>query len=265
MASWSLVAYREPGDKAGLTSRAGVRFGDRRAEMGESFGADWRPYFFLKPPATTLVADGEPVLIKDPEDLVDWEGEPAVLIGTAGREIPSTEALNHVGGYTVVNDISLRRPHRRKDVPAPFVWDWLASEGADTSLPMASGIVPAWQIGDPQRLVMETRVNGILMQSAPTFLMVCTVAEPVAAASESVILEPGDLIAAGTPAGVGAGKGHLPGAGRRGGSVHRPRRAGTQSHPAAPAGTRPSLSIPRRSRHEACRDEGRPAAAGLRR
>lgn len=187
---------------------SGPNYTDHLAEMGESFGARWRPYFFLKPPTTALVADGEPVLVGgDPHDRVDWEGELGVVIGTGGRDIPPGEALRHVGGYTVLNDISLRGPHRRLDVPAPFVWDWLASKGADTSLPIAPGIVPAWQVGDPQRLTVETRVNGELMQSASTSLMVCTVAEMVSAASELVTLEPGDLIATGTPAGVGAARG----------------------------------------------------------
>lgn len=187
---------------------SGPNYVDHLAEMGESFGAEWRPYFFLKPPTTALVMDGAPVLIGDaPKERADWEGELAVVIGEGGRDIPVREALDHVGGYTVVNDISLRGPHRRQDVPAPFVWDWLASKGADTSLPMAFDVVPAWHVDDPQDLLVQTRVNGDLVQSAPTSLMVCTVAELVSAASELVTLEPGDLIATGTPSGVGAGRG----------------------------------------------------------
>lgn len=187
---------------------SGPNFTDHLAEMGESFGNQWTPYFFLKPPTTSLVADGEAILISgNPADRVDWEGELGVVIGVGGRDIPVADALRHVGGYTVLNDISLRGPHRRVDVPAPFVWDWLASKGADATLPIASGVVPAWQVEDPQCLIIETRVNGKVMQSASTSLMVFPVAELIAAASQFATLEPGDLIATGTPAGVGVSTG----------------------------------------------------------
>lgn len=187
---------------------SGPNYSDHLAEMGESFGAQWRPYFFFKPPTTALVADGEPILVGgDPDDRVDWEGELAAVVGVGGRDIAVGAALAHVAGYTVVNDISLRGPHRREDAPAPFVWDWVASKGADTSLPMASGIVPHWQVPDPQQLRVRTTVNGEVMQSASTALMVHGVAELVAAASALTTLEPGDVIATGTPAGVGAGRG----------------------------------------------------------
>jgi 2-keto-4-pentenoate hydratase/2-oxohepta-3-ene-1,7-dioic acid hydratase in catechol pathway len=189
---------------------SGPNYTDHLAEMGESFGSNWRPYFFLKPPTTSLIPDGKAILISgDPTDRVDWEGELGVVIGIGGRNIPVSIALDHVAGYTVVNDISLRGPHRRDDVPAPFVWDWLASKGSDTSLPTAFGVVPSWQVPDPQALTIRTTVNGELMQSASTSLMVCSVAELIAAASELVTLEPGDLIATGTPAGVGAGRGRF--------------------------------------------------------
>lgn len=189
---------------------SGPNFSDHLAEMGESFGATWQPYFFLKPPTTALVADGQAIQVGDADaDRVDWEGELAAVIGVGGRDIERQDALAHVAGYTVVNDISLRGPHRRSDVPEPFVWDWVASKGADTSLPMASGVVPHWHVPDPQRLTITTTVNGAVMQSASTALMICDVAELVAAASALVTLEPGDVIATGTPAGVGAGRGEF--------------------------------------------------------
>jgi 2-keto-4-pentenoate hydratase/2-oxohepta-3-ene-1,7-dioic acid hydratase in catechol pathway len=186
---------------------SGPNYTDHLAEMGETFGATWRPYFFLKPPTTTLVADGADILVSgDAVDRVDWEGELAVVIGAGGRDIALADALGHVAGYTVVNDVSLRGPHRRPDAPAPFVWDWVASKAADTSLPMASGVVPHWQVPDPAALTVQTTVNGEVMQSGSTALMVCGVAELVAAASELTTLEPGDVIATGTPDGVGLGR-----------------------------------------------------------
>lgn len=186
---------------------SGPNYTDHLREMGEQVTDSWRPYFFFKPPTTALTPDGSPVLIRgEPDERADWEGELGAVIGRGGRDIPVADALGHVAGYTVVNDISLRGPHRRSSAPAPFVWDWVASKGQDTTLPIAATLVPHWLVPDPQDLLIETRVNDTLHQSASTALMVCGVAELVAAASELVTLEPGDLIATGTPAGVGAGK-----------------------------------------------------------
>ncbi|MGP3533650.1 fumarylacetoacetate hydrolase family protein [Microbacterium sp. RD1] len=187
---------------------SGPNFTDHLAEMGESgLGEDWTAYFFLKPPTTALIADGDAVWIDDPDRArVDWEGELGVVIGTGGRDIPAERALAVVAGYVVGNDISLRGPHRRSTPAAPFQWDWLASKGADASLPI-SGMVPAWAVPDPQRLRIRTLVNGRVMQDGTTADMVLDVATLVAHASRLVTLEPGDLILTGTPAGVGAGRG----------------------------------------------------------
>jgi 2-keto-4-pentenoate hydratase/2-oxohepta-3-ene-1,7-dioic acid hydratase in catechol pathway len=188
---------------------SGPNYTDHLAEMGETgLGDDWTAYFFLKPPTTTLVSDGDPILIDDVKrDRVDWEGELGVVIGRGGRHIASESALDHVAGYLVANDISLRGPHRRDTPAKPFQWDWLASKGADTSLPIGPGIVPAWQIPDPQALSIVTRVNGQVRQDGKTSDMVLDIAHLIADASRLVTLEAGDLILTGTPAGVGASSG----------------------------------------------------------
>jgi 2-keto-4-pentenoate hydratase/2-oxohepta-3-ene-1,7-dioic acid hydratase in catechol pathway len=188
---------------------SGPNYSDHLAEMGETgLGDDWTAYFFLKPPTTTLVSDGDPILIDDVErDRVDWEGELGVVIGRGGRHIASESALDHVAGYLVANDISLRGPHRRDTPAKPFQWDWLASKGADTSLPIGPGIVPAWQIPDPQALSIVTRVNEQVRQDGKTSDMVLDIAHLIADASRLVTLEAGDLILTGTPAGVGASSG----------------------------------------------------------
>jgi 2-keto-4-pentenoate hydratase/2-oxohepta-3-ene-1,7-dioic acid hydratase in catechol pathway len=190
---------------------SGPNFTDHLREMGEpDLGTGWRPFFFLKPPTTTVVGPGAVVCIDDESARADWEGELAVVIGRGGRRISPSNALGHVAGYTIANDISLRAPHHRASAPAPFVWDWLASKGADGSLPLGPGITPAWLIPDPQQLRIRTTVNGTVMQDGTTADMVFGVAELVAAASALTTLEPGDVIATGTPAGVGAGRGaHL--------------------------------------------------------
>lgn len=189
---------------------SGPNYRDHLAEMGESgLGEGWRGYFFFKPPSTTLIGPEDAILV-GPDwmtDRVDWEGELAVVIGRGGRDIPPGDALSHVAGYTVANDVSLRGPHRRNTPAAPFVWDWTASKAADTSLPLGPAVVPAWQVPDPQDLRVRTRVNGEPRQDGHTADMVLEVAELVADASALVTLEPGDVILTGTPAGVGAARG----------------------------------------------------------
>ncbi|MFJ6726238.1 fumarylacetoacetate hydrolase family protein [Streptomyces sp. NPDC091281] len=188
---------------------SGPNFRDHLAEMGESgLGEDWTAYFFLKPPTTTVIGPEDPVEIGgDPGDRVDWEGELAVVVGRGGRDIPVARAADHIAGYTVANDISLRGPHRRTTPAAPFVWDWLASKGADSSLPVGPLVVPAWQVPDPQDLRIRTHVNGERTQDGTTADMVLDIPTLVSQASALVTLEPGDLVVTGTPAGVGAARG----------------------------------------------------------
>ena len=189
---------------------SGPNYRDHLAEMKQAgLGDSWTAYFFFKPPTTSLVGPTDPVLVgaQWERDQVDWEGELAVVMARGGRDIPVDDALSYVAGYCVANDISLRGPHRRDTPAAPFVWDWVASKGADTSLPLGPGLVPAWQIADVQQLAIQTRVNGDLRQDGTTSDMVLDVATMIAHASAQLTLEPGDVIVTGTPAGVGASSG----------------------------------------------------------
>jgi 2-keto-4-pentenoate hydratase/2-oxohepta-3-ene-1,7-dioic acid hydratase in catechol pathway len=189
---------------------SGPNYRDHLVEMKQSgLGDSWTAYFFFKPPTTSLVGPTDPVLVgaRWESDQVDWEGELAVVMARGGRDIAAEDALSYVAGYCVANDISLRGPHRRDTPAAPFVWDWIASKGADTSLPIGPGLVPQWQIDDVQQLPIQTRVNGELRQDGNTSNMVLDVATMVAQASALLTLEPGDVIVTGTPAGVGASSG----------------------------------------------------------
>ena len=192
---------------------AGVNYRKHLAEMGgEMPGEGWYPYFFLKAPTTTVTGPADPIVIRDAERArYDWEAELAVVIGTGGRDIPAGRALEHVAGYCVANDVTARGYHRRASVPAePFTFDWFAAKSADSSLPLGPGITPAFLVPDPQDLRIRLWVNGELQQDESTADMICPVAELIAAASAVVTLEPGDVIATGTPSGVGAGRGrHL--------------------------------------------------------
>ena len=190
---------------------AGANYHKHLAEMGITRKDGARPYFFLKPPTTALIGPGEPIRIPaDPAARVDWEAELAVVIGKRGRHISTSNALSHVAGYSALNDISLRGPHRvTNPIAEPFAWDWLASKGADGSAPFGPGIRPAFLVKDPQQLDVRLWVNGTLKQDASTEDMIDGVAALVAAASELLTLEPGDVIATGTPNGVGLPRGEF--------------------------------------------------------
>jgi len=189
---------------------AGVNYRKHIREMGGEVPADgWTPFFFLKPPTTTVIGPTDAIVVHRPETArYDWEAELAVVIGIGGRDIPLDEALSHVAGYCVANDISARGHHKRTAVPADaFTYDWFASKSIDGSLPLGPGITPAFLIPDPQHLHLRLWVNGQLQQDESTADMICTVAELICAASAIVTLEPGDVIPTGTPSGVGAGRG----------------------------------------------------------
>ena len=190
---------------------AGANYHRHVSEMGIQRQTGSRPYFFLKPPTTALVGPGDAIAIPpDPAARVDWEAELAVVIGKGGKHIPESEGLSHIAGYSALNDISLRGPHRvRNPIAEPFAWDWLASKGADRSAPFGPGIRPAFLVADPQQLDVRLWVNGELKQEANTADMIDGVAALVAAASELMTLEPGDVIATGTPHGVGVPRGEF--------------------------------------------------------
>jgi 2-keto-4-pentenoate hydratase/2-oxohepta-3-ene-1,7-dioic acid hydratase in catechol pathway len=190
---------------------SGTNYYAHMREMKVTRAEAARPYFFLKPPTTALVGPGEPIVVPaDPGAKVDWEAELAVVIGRRARHVNEADALDYVAGYTAINDVSLRGPHRvQHPIGVPFEWDWLASKGADRSTPLGPGIRPAFLVDDPQNLDLRLWVNGKLKQQANTADMIDGVAALIAAASDLVTLEPGDVIATGTPDGVGLPRGEF--------------------------------------------------------
>jgi 2-keto-4-pentenoate hydratase/2-oxohepta-3-ene-1,7-dioic acid hydratase in catechol pathway len=190
---------------------SGTNYYAHMREMRVQRAEGARPYFFLKPPTTALIGPGQPIVVPaDPAAKVDWEAELAVVIGRRGRHINEADALDFVAGYSAINDVSLRGPHRvQHPIGEPFQWDWLASKGADRSTPLGPGIRPAFQVPDPQRLDLRLWVNGNLKQQANTSDMIDGVAALIAAASKILTLEPGDVIATGTPDGVGLPRGEF--------------------------------------------------------
>lgn len=176
--------------------------GEIAAEREETF-----PYVFMKPPTTTLTDPGTPVTIpKVSPDHIDWELELGVIIGKGGKNISEADALSHVAGYTVFNDISDRkfRPNpNRKERPKDRFFDWLHGKWHDNSCPCGPCITSAGSITDPQALAMKLTVNGEIFQDATTAQQIFPVAAVIEFISSFATLEPGDMISTGTSAGVG--------------------------------------------------------------
>ncbi len=191
---------------------AGANYWDHLAEMGISRPDELgEPFFFLKPARTTVTGPGDPVpLPAYPGARVDWEAELAVVIGRTGRNLAPDQALDHVAGYLAANDISARdRLTAAMPVADPFTYDWVGYKGQDGFCPLGPGLVPAWQIPDPQSLRIRLSVNGVIKQDSSTAQMMVPIPEVIAAASRITRLEPGDVILTGTPAGVGAPRGEF--------------------------------------------------------
>lgn len=191
---------------AGNYAKHVVERGGAAAERDETF-----PYVFMKPGSTTLTNPGDPIVIPaGSPDQIDWECELGVVIGRRCRRVEEDEAMSHVAGYTVVNDISDRgyKPNPgRKPRERDKFFDWMHGKWHDTFCPMGPCILSADVVPDPQALPITLSVNGALKQNATTAEMVFPVAAVIAFLSEITTLEPGDVIATGTPAGVGSATG----------------------------------------------------------
>lgn len=169
------------------------------------------PQFFLKPPSTTIIGPGQPILIPQDGLWIDWEVELAVVIGRRGKHIPKSKALEYVFGYTILNDISERalntnienRFVREKD---PFM-DWLQGKWFDTFAPMGPSVVTSDEIQNPHNLEIKLFRNGEIEQIGNTSQMIHSVSYLIHKLSEIITLEPGDVISTGTPSGVGHSKG----------------------------------------------------------
>jgi 2-keto-4-pentenoate hydratase/2-oxohepta-3-ene-1,7-dioic acid hydratase in catechol pathway len=166
------------------------------------------PQFFLKP-STTLTGPHDDVPMTRENVSVGWEVELAVVIGRRGRRIPASTAMDHVFGYTVINDISERGLHSqlsgRRVRENDRFFDWLAGKWFDGFAPCGPWIVTADDVADPHELGIRLWVNGELRQEGSTGEMIFRIPEIVEWASSIMTLEPGDIIATGTPVGAGIG------------------------------------------------------------
>ena len=153
------------------------------------------PIFFGRFPHS-LLGPGEPYVLPAVSEQVDYEGELAAVIGRRGRDIPESRALDYVAGYTVFNDISIRDYQRRTT-------QWMIGKNFDRSGPLGPALVTRDEVPDPQSLVLTVDVSGERLQEASTSIMIFSVAYLIADISRALTLEPGDIIATGTPSGVG--------------------------------------------------------------
>ena len=156
-----------------------------------------QPLLFAKFPSA-LVGEGGVVCKPSSTDALDYEGELAVVIGRRATDVSEAEALGHVGGYSIINDISAR------DLQASEP-QWIRAKAQDTFAPMGPYLVTPDEVGDVAALRLQTAVNAELRQDSLCSDMIFNVAELIAFISRSVTLMPGDVIATGTPAGVGHG------------------------------------------------------------
>ena len=161
----------------------------------------WNPYVFMKSPAA-IVAEGEAIRLPPGRTQVDWECELGIVVGRPASRVPVGQAANYIFGYTIENDVSDRGG--RGD--ARYGSDWLVSKNHDTFAPLGPFITPKEFVPDPQKLTIRFRLNGQVMQEANTSFMIHTVYEQIAYASNIMSLRPGDVIATGTPAGVGSAR-----------------------------------------------------------
>ncbi len=167
---------------------------EQSKKRGEEIG---RPTVFTKAQSTVSGPHAGIPIDEHVTQMVDWEGELGVIIGRSGINITPEQALGYVFGYTVVNDISAR------DVQYGWGGQYFKGKSLDGFCPMGPYIVTADEIPDPQRLRVQTRVNGETKQDGNTADMIFPVAEIIAQLSLGMTLMPGNLIATGTPQGVG--------------------------------------------------------------
>ncbi|MEU6883329.1 fumarylacetoacetate hydrolase family protein [Streptomyces sp. NPDC046712] len=193
----ALKAPLRPGKIIGV----GLNYVEHVEESSRSLDTDKdlppRPVLFSKP-ATAVTGPGQPILHNaDLTTQLDWECELAVVIGRTAFRVSEEEAYEHIFGYSIVNDISARDQRRSGQ--------WFFSKGQDSYAPFGPAVVTADEIPDPMDLDLSLRVNGVTKQKSNTRHMLFPIAALIADISSGMTLEPGDVIATGSPSGVGAG------------------------------------------------------------
>jgi 2-keto-4-pentenoate hydratase/2-oxohepta-3-ene-1,7-dioic acid hydratase in catechol pathway len=175
----------------------GLNYADHAAETGGKIPKE--PILFLKS-LSAFSGPYDDIQIPRGARKTDWEVELGVVIGTRARYVAETEAMDHVAGYCIVNDVS----EREYQTERAGTWD--KGKGCDTFGPVGPYLVTKDEVPDPQNLNLWTEVDGVRMQDGNTKTMIFGVETLVSYVSQFITLQPGDIIATGTPAGVGMGK-----------------------------------------------------------
>ena len=178
----------------------GWNYADHAKETALIRGQDTKapeyPVIFTKAPTTVNSPYGNIIIDPQVSEEIDWEVELAVIIGNGGKNISEEDAMSHVFGYTVLNDVSARDLQSRHK-------QFFKGKSIDGYCPMGPWIVTADEIKDPQHLVVRLRVNGITKQEGNTSMMIFPIHTIISILSQGMTLEPGDIIATGTPSGIG--------------------------------------------------------------
>jgi 2-keto-4-pentenoate hydratase/2-oxohepta-3-ene-1,7-dioic acid hydratase in catechol pathway len=165
------------------------------------------PWFFLKTCAGSIIGSGEPARIPNFTKQLDWEAEVGVVIGRKTRNITETKAMDAVAGFVIVNDLSARDLMKRDG--SVFVYDWIGQKCFDDGAPMGPWLTPKAYVDNPEDMSIKLWVNGVLKQNSSTSKLVHSMREQIAYLSRHITLQPGDVIATGTPAGVGLPRGEF--------------------------------------------------------
>jgi 2-keto-4-pentenoate hydratase/2-oxohepta-3-ene-1,7-dioic acid hydratase in catechol pathway len=190
------LTLQAPVPRPGKIVCVGLNYRDHAAETGNPVPEE--PVLFAKF-ANSVVPDRASVAIPRLVEEADWEAELGVVIGRRATRVDVDQALQHVAGYTCLNDLSARDLQRRGG-------QWTRGKAIDGFLPMGPWLVTADEVDDPQDLSVSCTLNGEVVQQSSTAQMVFGVAELVSIISQTMTLEPGDCLATGTPPGVGMGR-----------------------------------------------------------
>ncbi|MGO4888508.1 fumarylacetoacetate hydrolase family protein [Anaerobacillus sp. MEB173] len=176
----------------------GKNYAAHAIEMGSAADIPEYPMIFSKAPTTVIGHESIMLNHKEVTDSLDYEGELAVIIGKKGKAIKKEEAFDYVFGYTIINDVTARDLQKKHK-------QFLIGKSLDTSCPMGPYITHRSVVDDPHQLAIETKVNGESRQVGNTEQFIFDIPTIIATISQGMTLEAGDIIATGTPAGVGSG------------------------------------------------------------
>jgi 2-keto-4-pentenoate hydratase/2-oxohepta-3-ene-1,7-dioic acid hydratase in catechol pathway len=176
----------------------GKNYRDHAIEMGSEADIPKEIIVFTKAPTAVVGHQARIEAHSDVTDELDYEGELAVVIGKKGRDISEDEALDYVFGYTIINDVTARDLQQRHQ-------QYFIGKSLDATCPMGPWIVHHSEIGNPNQLAIQTKVNGEIRQNSSTDHFIFPVENIISTLSRGMTLEPGDIIATGTPSGVGKG------------------------------------------------------------